>query len=777
MADNQWDRTTIRAKLFFLLLFIGITPIALMGTMTYYRSIGHLEKAAHNQLKSIRDTKKHQIEDYFSRITDQIITISEDLMTVEAMMAFTQGFEFITSSPPANFQENKEALEANLKNWYEEQSMQTPGAPEASAERWYPQNTASRMLQCLYISENPNPYGEKQALVSADEDSLYSHHHERFHPLYRNYSNRFGFHDLLLVSPAGDIVYSVAKEFDYATNLLTGPYKDTNLARAFKKAMSSDSSDSVHIVDFEYYEPSQNIPASFVVSPIFNGEELIGAAVFQLSIWEINNIVTVMGQWEEIGLGETGQLLLVASDRTLRSDDRQLSNEVDKAKFLEKLERGGLPDSSLEMIKQINTTILLKMLDSEFERAAASMTTGVGEYRNGLGDHLLVAHTPLYMTGLDWSIVAIMHRIEAFALSNTIGRGILINFGIVLLIVFLFGAPIIRSISQSIKIVSRELEDLATGDADLTRRIPEKCSGEMGHLACSFNTFVDNLSQTVKQVQRVGIQVTTSTTQIAASARQLESTVAEQASSTNQVVATAKEISATSRELLSTMQDVGELGNEGLQLVHTGRKGLDEIDNTMHRLVESTSSFSSKFGAINDKANNINSIITTITKVADQTNLLSLNAAIEAEKAGEYGQGFSVVAREIRRLADQTAVATLDIEKMVKEMLSAVSAGVMEMDRFSKEVESAVNIISQNGEQLSRSIEVQESIAPQFQSVTEGMNLQSQGALQITQAMVQLSEGAEQTANSLREFNNATTQLNEAAQRLQTEFSRFKVLD
>ncbi|MDP8244358.1 MAG: methyl-accepting chemotaxis protein [Candidatus Hinthialibacter antarcticus] len=775
MADMHWDRTTIRAKLFFLLLLIGITPIALMGTMTYFRSIGYLEEAAHNQLKSIRETKKHQIENYFSRIEDQIITISEDLMTVEAMMAFTQGYEFLGASPPSAFDENRETYETNLKNFYQQQAASTPGAPEGSAARWYPPSPASRILQCLYITENPKPEGEKQALDRADDDSLYSHHHERFHPLLRNYSNRFGFHDLLLIEPDGSIVYSVAKEFDFATNLETGPYRETNLARAFQQAKLAQEPEGVVVVDFEHFEPSHNIPAAFVASPIYNEDQLVGVAVFQLSIWEINNMVTVMGQWEEIGLGKTGQLLLVASDRTLRNDDRQLSEN--KEAYLKKLKRGGMDDATLEMVDQTDTTILLQMLDEEFERAAASGTTGEGEYRSGLREDLLAAYAPLYIQGLDWSIVAIMGRNEAFQLANKIGRGILVNFGIVLLIVFLFGAPIIRSISHSIKLVSRELEDLASGEADLTRRIPEKCTGEMGLLACSFNTLMDNLSQMVKQVQRVGIQVTSSTTQIAASARQLESTVAEQASSTNQVVATAKEISATSRELLSTMEDVAELGGKNLELVQTGRYGLDEIDGTMHRLVESTSSFSSKLGAINDKANNINSIITTITKVADQTNLLSLNAAIEAEKAGEYGQGFSVVAREIRRLADQTAVATLDIEKMVREMLSAVSTGVMEMDRFSKEVEKAVEDIRVNGEQLSEIIQNQEAIAPQFQSVTEGMNLQSQGALQITQAMVQLSEGAEQTANSLREFNNATTQLNEAAQRLQKEFSRFRVLD
>src|SRR5207302_7586594 len=122
-------------------------------------------------------------------------------------------------------------------------------------------------------------------------------------------------------------------------------------------------------------------------------------------------------------------------------------------------------------------------------------------------------------------------------------------------------------------------------------------------------------------------------------------------------------------------------------------------------LADSTGSINSKLAVISERARNINVVVTTITKVADQTNLLSINAAIEAEKAGEYGLGFLVVAREIRRLADQTAVATLDIERMVKEMQSSVAAGVMEMDKFSDQVRQGVVEVGRIGDQLGQIIQ------------------------------------------------------------------------
>ena len=221
------------------------------------------------------------------------------------------------------------------------------------------------------------------------------------------------------------------------------------------------------------------------------------------------------------------------------------------------------------------------------------------------------------------------------------------------------------------------------------------------------------------------------------------------------------------------MNDVNRVANQTSQMASTGQQSLASMDLTMRQLAESTSSIGSKLSVISERAANINLVVTTITKVADQTNLLSINAAIEAEKAGEYGLGFLVVAREIRRLADMTAVATLDIERMVKEMQYSVSAGVMEMDKFSEQVRKVVGEVGQIGGQLGQIITGAQSLHQQFDQVTEGMRVQSQGAEQIREAMTRLSEAANQTSLALREFNQATGSLREAVGGLKDEVSGF----
>jgi methyl-accepting chemotaxis protein WspA len=293
-------------------------------------------------------------------------------------------------------------------------------------------------------------------------------------------------------------------------------------------------------------------------------------------------------------------------------------------------------------------------------------------------------------------------------------------------------------------------------------------------MMASFRNMTETLGKLIGQVQRSGIQVTTSGNEITASAKQLESTVAEQAAATQEVSASSSEISATSRDLLRTMSGVGEAVVEAAVQAESGQSELGEMETAMRNLVKATASISSRLGVISDRASKISTVVTTINKVSDQTALLSLNAAIEAEKAGELGKGFSVVAREISRLADQTAVATQDIEAVVKEMQSAVSSGVMEMDKFSEEVRRRVEEVNSIAAALGKMIERVQALGPEFETVKQGMNAQTQAAQQINEAMQQLAENANLTKSTLGEFQKATGQLTNAVQGLQGEVLRFR---
>jgi methyl-accepting chemotaxis protein WspA len=319
--------------------------------------------------------------------------------------------------------------------------------------------------------------------------------------------------------------------------------------------------------------------------------------------------------------------------------------------------------------------------------------------------------------------------------------------------------------------IMKVIDRTATGDFSTVIR-PKS---ERDAMSWSFVRMHEGLGTLVGQIQKSGIQVNSSVNEIAATAKQQEATAVEIAATTVQLGATAKEISATAGELVRTMEDVAANAEQSSTLAGAGREALGRMEEQMRAVMDAAASINAKLSVLSSKAENITNVVTTINKVADQTNLLSLNAAIEAEKAGEYGRGFAVVASEIRRLADQTAVATFDIESMVKEIQSAVASGVMGMERFGEETRRGLEGVRDVGGQLSRILEQTQELAPKVAQVNEGMHAQATGAEQITAALDQLSQASHETVESLRQSGQAIGSLNEVAGQLRLGVSRFRV--
>jgi methyl-accepting chemotaxis protein WspA len=340
-----------------------------------------------------------------------------------------------------------------------------------------------------------------------------------------------------------------------------------------------------------------------------------------------------------------------------------------------------------------------------------------------------------------------------------------------LLLALASGYVLVQAINRPLARLVSAVEVIRTGN--LAQKLKLDRQDEFGTLADGLNLMTSDLTTLIARVQKSGLQVNTSSTEIAATSQEQLSTANEIAATTSEIGATSKQISVTSKELVHTMKEVAEVAEKTTALANSGQTGLHRMKKTVQQIVEASTSINDRLAALNEKASKIGIVVTTITKVADQTNLLSLNAAIEAEKAGEYGRGFAVVATEIRRLADQTAVSTSDIEQTVKEMQSAVAAGVMGMDKFSEEVRNGVDVVQQVSDELSQIIQQVRTLTPSFESVSEGMQSQSLGAQQISDSLSQLSEAAKQTVDSMRQSNLAIEQLNDAARGLQTGVSRF----
>jgi methyl-accepting chemotaxis protein WspA len=557
------------------------------------------------------------------------------------------------------------------------------------------------------------------------------------------FASVYGYPNIHLVGFDGVLLLSVKPEFEAGTNLLTGPLKDTSLGEVFHRSRSLLQAT---LSDFQLY-PGRSEPASFIAAPIVREGVVLGVVIFEFSNSEVFRVFR-----DYNGLGATGE-----TSAAIRAGDELV--------YVAPMRHE--PEAAFRIRSRLGSENGVAMQRAiQGDRDYATVT----DYR---GHRVVAAWT--YLPAYRWGLVVKQDVSEAFELIDRQRVATVTLLGATVTIVTIAALLIARGISRPIRDAATVAERVAAGD--LTARITARATGEPGKLLDSVERMTQDLRALIGRIQKSSIALLSTATEIAATSRQQEQTLIDYGASTSEAAAAVKQISATGQELLRTMTEVNTVAARTGSMAGAGQEGLAGMARAMRALADSTGSFGTKLSVISERAANINLAVTTITKVADQTNLLSINAAIEAEKAGEYGLGFLVVAREIRRLADQTAVATLDIERMVREMQSSVAAGVMEMDKFSDQVRQCVVEVGRISDQLGQIIAGVHGLSGRFEQVTEGMRVQSQGAEQIREAVVQINEGAGQTSISLREFNKATAYLREAVSSLKEEVSRFTLGD
>jgi methyl-accepting chemotaxis protein WspA len=632
------------------------------------------------------------------------------------------------------------ALEASVRDNLVQIAAAKAGELEAYA--------SERVRDGSALARGPTFVQAMQELSAAAEAAGPGDRRARLAPLgdgfdsYFSYvATAYGYEQLLLIDTTGRVVYSLDDSIPPDTQILGGGLAASELAAGFDRARTLLQSD---LSGFQTYGKAAQ-PLAFVTCPVFAGGRVIGVVALGLEperIWRTLSDLT--------GLGETGEI--VAGQ--LAGNAVVVTTPLRHA-----------PDAAFRM------QIPLGSDQAQATQAAASGDRGYGTVRDYRGQEVAAAWC--YVPSFRWGLVVKQDAREAFGLVR-FQRAAIIGLSLATIVgVTLAALVVARTISNPIRTAVAVARQVAGGD--LRADVAATTDDETGALLTAIQTMTNDLRGLIGRIQRSSVALISTATAIQATASEQQQVISDYGASTSEAVAAVKQISVTSQELLRTMTEVNDMAGHTGRMAADGRVSLGAMDGTMRQLAQSTSSFGAKLAVISERAANINLAVTTITKVADQTNLLSINAAIEAEKAGEYGLGFLVVAREIRRLADQTAVASLDIERMVKEMQYSVSAGVMEMDKFAEQVRAGVREIGDVGTKLGEIIAAVQGISGRFGQVTEGMRAQSQGAEQIREAMIRLAEGASRTASSLDDFNKATIHLRGAVGDLKEEVSRFTI--
>jgi len=489
---------TIRTKILIILSAVAIVSAGISSLLGYRTAREALERQSFDKLTAVREMKASQVEDYFQQIVDQIVTFSRNRMTVDAMRAFRSEFSNIGSQVGWDEQQTEEA-DLQLRLYYQDEFLPrlNPNLESAATlSSYWPADPNSRILQYQFIAANPFDTGFKYSLEEPAEESAYSRAHKLFHPIFLDYLERFGFYDIFLVDhETGHIVYSVFKEVDFGTSLLSGPYHETNLARAFQAAREAASQDFVLLVDFEPYHPSYGAQASFISSPIYDGAEKVGVLVFQMPVDRINDIMTSKHEWSQVGLGKSGETYIVGSDYKIRNQSRFLIE--DKDNYLKMIESIGTPDSTIAAIANLDSSIGLQEVQTEGTRAALRGETGTKIFPDYRGVPVLSSFMPLEIRDVDWVIMSEIDEAEAFEPTRTLRNRVLIWLAV------LIGASVVaamvfsKSLTRRLGVLSATAAQLA--DGMLYVEVDTGGRDEIADLSKSFEAMRQSLVELVEK--------------------------------------------------------------------------------------------------------------------------------------------------------------------------------------------------------------------------------------------------------------------------------------
>lgn len=465
--------------------------------MFYADGKSALEKQAFAKLTAVREMKASHVEAYFQNIRRQVLTFSEDRMVIDAMRNFREAFQSLDSE--LNLDQVLSEGDLQLKLYYQNEFLprlnRNLGRDAVLADFW-PDSEAARALQYFYIAKNPFNVGEKHQLNRSKAPTSYSDIHDIYHPIIRSYLEKFGYYDIFLVDPEnGHIVYSVFKEVDFGTSLLTGPYRDTNFAQAFRAARQSGAPDFLRLEDFAPYPPSYNAPASFIASPIFDGEELVGVLLFQMPVDRINEIMTSDQAWSQVGLGDSGETYLVGDDFKLRSQSRFLIE--DKVGYLNALAAQGVSAKLVNQIEFLDSAIGLQDVQTDGAVAALAGKTGVSIFPDYRGQPVLSSYRPLGIADVNWIILSEIDESEAFQPATTLRNKILLSLILIVVGSIFIAILFSRNITGPLRSLSERASRLADGDLDT--KITAGGGDELSALAKDFESMRRSIKELVER--------------------------------------------------------------------------------------------------------------------------------------------------------------------------------------------------------------------------------------------------------------------------------------
>ena len=724
---------TIRSQITFtmtLAIFIAVIITAGASISTSISSATNNTQTLIGQsLTALREQKKAHIEEYFHNIEKQIHILASNPLIRDSLSGLTGAFTQYVS-------EVEQQPRGSLTNYYRNefgqryQVINERNVDFSALMAGLSSNAVA--LQTAYIADNPHPLGSKEQLNRAPNYTQYDGEHEKVHPFLRDYLETFSFYDIFLISMTGDVVYTVFKELDFATSLTEGPYKNTGLAKAFDQGSKMKEGD-VTLIDFDTYLPSYDAPAAFLATPVMQNGKKIGVLVVQVPVDGITAIMSNHDQWLQSGMGETGDSYLVGADSKLRSNLRRSIEDMDG--FVSELTAINHSPNELTEMTQRGSGVGVLSIPTQPVSQAQNGNTGYIETTGLSGQPVLSAYTSIRIFDIPWVLISEIDSAEVYvpiAQARTemiIYAAIitLLSAGLGLLVAVYMGRRVSAPLEGFIKTIAQSAKN-----RDLSVRYPNTGATDFKNLASALNDQTDQLQQFMMGMTTTSEHLIKRADELKAAADSTTQQISQQNDEASAVAVTANQVSNSVAEVASQAEKTSVYVRKTRDHVRTSHTNSSEARTSIHSLQSNMQRSMASMETLKTESDGIGAVLDVIQTIAEQTNLLALNAAIEAARAGEQGRGFAVVADEVRTLASRTAQSTEEIRNKIQSLQS--------------QVENARKAISDSESCTHESLDKVETTATCMNEVSEMID-------ELEAMNYQIASAAEQQSSCSQEIN------------------------
>ena len=703
-------------------LLLSLIPLLLISAINYFYSYNTIYKDAESILLSVSQSKTKFIEYYFDRLFTDLEAEAENV-------------------------HNAEFIE-NLDNAYKESGKSL--ADFVKSYNWF-------VLD--------DEYGNDLKTVQ----------------------KTFGYYDIFLLNTEGDILFTVAHEKDFGTNLFTGKYSKTKFAKTCKETLQGGKAG---FSDFELFEASHNIASIFITSLIVDefGDK-VGLIAYQVPLEQLTNIIQ-----ERSGMGETGEVYIIGADLKLRSD------------FYE--------DTISSVLKRtINTQLAKSWYKIHVTDGKIESDNKPEVYEGPNGDEVLGMYNNIVIKGVSLGIIAEIDKSEAFAMIGSLQLILLLVFIITAVIVVFIALVVSNQIAKPIRYISEIADRSADGEKiEITEGLDKK--DEIGTLLRSFskmNKSVSDMTLSAEKIANGDLTVTitprsekdllgkalatmvknmlaqfneistgvntlsSATTEIMATVSQLSAGAAESATSISEASSTMGEIKQTAEVSNKKATQVSEAAQQISSISVDGTKTIEETREGMSKIKQQMESIADIVVRLSEQSQSIGSIAGSVNDLAEQSNLLAVNASIEAAKAGEHGKGFAVVAQEIKNLAERSKDSTSQIRTILVDIQKAISSAVMATEQGGKVADEGFQLSLSASEVINTLAASIEQAAQSNIQIAASSKQQLIGMDQITTAMESIRESSMQTAASTKQTEGSVSSIHELGEKLKQILNEYKL--